>query len=145
MDITKKAEKYVSYFETGTRTDGNESYVYLKDNAPEKLKEAVRKAHGDRWPDDWVYSTFLSLLERITEYDFESVEDLQESAYEIVDNEVDIHTGGLTKWLSSDNRNVYYIDEGIERFGASDSYGMLSNAQHCAIDEIMQAVISLFE
>jgi len=140
--INSKAQKLVKHFTTATRQDGS-SYCYLNDSAPEQLKNAVRTAHGERFPDDFIYSTFLSLLERIGDYDIADRDQLDELRGEIVDGEVDVMTYDLTKWLNSDVRNVYYLTEALEE-GIIDGFQALTLAQYKAIDEVMEEVISLF-
>lgn len=144
MTLQKKIEKYSSYFEVGTRNDESK-YTFLKDDAPTKLKDAVRKAHGDRFPDDFVYDTFSGLLERLSEYTIDSIGDIENYRHEIVDAYVDIYTHDLIKWLASDINNVYYMTQAIEEFGVTDGFQVLSTAQYIAIDEVMSNVINLFE
>ena len=144
MTIQEKIEKYSNYFEIGTRNDGSK-YTFLKDNTPAKLAVAVREAHGDRFPDDFIYSTFSDLLQRLSEYTINNMDDIENYRHEIVDGYVDIYTHDLIKWLASDIANVYYITQAIEEFGATDGFQVLSTAQYIAIDEVMNYVIGMFE
>lgn len=144
MTLQQKIEKYSNCFEVGTRNDGS-SYTFLKDDAPAKLSVAVRKAHGDKLPDDFVYGTFADLLQRLSEYTIDSTDDIENYRHEIVDNYVDIYTHDLTKWLASDIGNVYYITQAIEEYGVTDGFQVLATAQYIAIDEVMNYVVGLFE
>jgi hypothetical protein len=142
MKITEKANKYSAMFETRKRDNGN-SFVVLKDDASEELRESVREAHGEKLPDDWVYGTYADLMERVTEFEIDSVEQLEDARNEIVDNYVDIYTADLLKWLSDDINNVSYLTEVLEEDGAKDGFQLLAMAQYKAIDEIFSFVFDL--
>lgn len=143
MTITEKAEMYHNYFEAKKRDNGTE-FVCLKLDAPEELKESIREAHGDKLPDDWTYGTYADLMQRITEYDLETFEQLEDVRGEIVESYVDIYTKGLTEWLNEDINNVYYITRALEEFGNfEDGFKLLATAQYMAIDEVMQEVVNL--
>lgn len=130
-------------FKSGKRAEGV-SYVYLEDNADKKLIDSVHEAHGDKLPNDWVYGTYADLMQKVTEYDLKNIDDLEEVRHEIVDGYVDIYTHDLTKWLASDNNNVYYLGEAInEGIDNLDGFQALAMAQYKAIDEVMNEVISL--
>lgn len=142
MTIQKKAQKYIDQFQTVTRSDDSIA-VILKDTRSQKLYEAVKQAHGDSMPSDFVFSTFLELLERITEYDIKNREGLEDLRSEIVASCVDIYTHDLTKWLNSDINNVYFLTEAIKN-DVNDGFRLLSMAQYMAIDEVMDSVMNLF-
>lgn len=144
MTITELAKKYSEAFTTDKRDDGTE-FVHLKETfKPEELHDSIRQAHGDRFPDDWIYGTYADLLQNITEYELETIEDLEEVRSEIVDTYTDVYTSQLTEWLHSDNRNVYYLTEVLEEYGTiEDSFQLLRLAQYKAIDEVMNEIISL--
>src|SRR5438045_875052 len=116
MKITEKAQEYLDQFETGTKTSGK-SYVYLKDNRSEELYESIRQAHYSKLPSDWVYGTYADLLQKVTEYELDTFEELQDVRHEIVDGYVDIYTHDLTAWLAEDIRNVDYLTQVIEDGG----------------------------
>lgn len=148
MTIQQKAQKYIDQFEVIKIQDTDKTRVILKSDknglydSESKLYTAIREAHGDRFPDDFVYSTFLSILEKITEYDTDSIDPLDEYRHEIVDSMVDIYTHDLTGWLHDDIYNVSYLDEAIEN-GATDGCSLLSIAQYLAIDEVYPFVQEL--
>jgi hypothetical protein len=146
MKIQEKARKYSSMFEIGKRNDGK-SFVKIKDsytdNEPKELMESVRAAHGDRSPNDWVYTTYSELMDKVAEWDFASVEALEDTRHEIVDGYVDIYTADLTAWLAEDINNVWYLTETLEEFQPKDGFQLLSMAQYRAIDEVMQEVVNL--
>lgn len=147
MTINKKIEKYLSEFEHGKRNDGS-GYVFIKNHDwdnPDKLMIAVRSAHGDKMPDDWIYSTFHNCLQRLSDYEITDNDKLEDIRSEAVDSMVDIYTADLTKWLASNINNVYYLTQAIEEFECKDGFKALSMAQYIAIDEVMNEVINLLE
>jgi len=142
MTINKKAEKYYKQFKNIKR--GEDTITVFTDNASEKLRNSVYKAHGDRLPTDWIFDKYQSILSAITEYDNNSEDDLQENRWEIVDCLVDVYTSDLTSWLNDSNYNVYYIDEAIQEYGPTeDGFKLLQLAQYKAIDDIFSYVYDL--
>lgn len=140
MELKKIVEKTLAYFEITKR--GEDTIVILKDNTPEALRDSVRKAHGEKLPDDWIYDKYHSVLDALTQYNFESTDDLEEKRPEIVDSLVDMYTRDLTKWLNDSPYNVYYITEAQEEYGVQeDGFKILQMAQYKAIDEIAGEVI----
>lgn len=144
MTINEKAEQYEEMFISGKRQDG-ENYVYLSEDASEELKESVRQAHSDRFPNDWIYGTYADLMQKVTNYDLTTNDSLDDVRSEIVDDYVDIYTHQLTAWLASDVNNVYYLTEVIEdgNTEVTDGHALLARAQYKAIDEVMTEVVNL--
>lgn len=142
--MEKEIKKILSFFEIKTKDNG-EKFVILKDNAPKKLKESIRAAHGDRFPDDFVFTTYLDLLERIQDFPIEDLESLENNRHEIVDGYVNVYTYNLTKWLHDDINNVYYLTQAIEELQPTDGFQLLASAQFLAIDAIMQEVVNYLE
>lgn len=144
MKITNKAQEYSDMFTTGTRDNGK-MYVYLKGNVlGGNLYDSIKEAHGDGLPSDFVFGTYADLLQKITEYDLDSYEDLQDVRSEIVDGYVDIYTKGLTEWLNADIDNVSYLTQVLEQgLELKDGYQLLAQAQYMAIDEVMESVVNL--
>ena len=141
MTIQQKAQEYYNQFETQKR--GEDPIVVFK-NESEDLKDSVYKAHGDRLPEDWIFSIYHSILGSISDYEIEDEDDLQEKRSEIVDGLVDVYTSDLTAWLNSNNNNVYYIEEAQKEYGMQeDGFKLLAMAQYMAIDEIFGEVSSL--
>ena len=75
---------------------GRESFS-LEDNTDKLdtgLRDAyqtlVRKCHNDELPNDWRYDKIKHLVERLLEYEKESLEDYQDILHEVVDSCVDI-------------------------------------------------------
>lgn len=144
MDIKELAEKYAGQFTTTKR--GNDTIVIFTDNANKKLRDAVYKAHGDRLPNDWIFSIFSSILDAVGQYNAGTIEELEDNRGEIVDGLVDVYTSDLTAWLNESPANVYYITESQEENGATtDGFQILAMAQYKAIDEVFGSVVELLE
>lgn len=149
MNLKQKADYYADFFKSIDVNDGT-TRVVLKDNTPKELHDAVREAHGDKLPNDFIYSTFADLLSRISEYDAETVDELRDNGYdhEIIDGYVDIYTHDLLQWLASDINNLEYMSRVmaesvyIEEDGA---WQALARMQYYAIEDVMQYVLSLLE
>ena len=146
--IKNAAEKYTAYFKTVDKDNGP-SIIALKDNAPQELFSAVRDAHGDKLPDDWIFATFADLLQRVTEYDAETVDDLRDNGidHEIVDSYVDVYTHDLLQWLASDADNLEHLAQAAQDGWTVDdgTWQLLARAQYYAIEAVMQHVLSLLE
>lgn len=151
MNIYKKAEKAISLFSAGTRTDGTH-YVFLpletdkfgKGEFVEALRASVREAHGERLPDDFIYSAYCELLEKIAEYDadkMKSADYLEQMRSEIVAGCCDVYTADILHWLASDVRNVYYLGEAMEE-AQNDGFELIQRAQYRAYDDVMGYVIN---
>lgn len=152
MNINKKIEeayKAFSYIHKPTSEDGENRIVILNDNAPQEIKDSVYKVHGERFPSDFVFSSYARILDKMSEYDMNKTDALCDHQSEIVDSLVSIYTSELTKWLASDIYNVFYLDEVVED-GTIDSGGdsvggiaLLQMAQYKAIDEVYNEVMNM--
>lgn len=139
MTLKELIEYYSEQFINKKR--GDDDIVILKDNPAKELQEAVYKAHQDRLPDDWIYSTFSAILDTLQGYDITELDDLENYRGEIVDGLVDVYTSNLTDWLNSSVYNAYYLQQAVIEFDAKEN--ILSVAQYIAIDEIYSAVYNL--
>ena len=143
MRIDKKAQKYLSQLEVKTRQNGT-SFCCIRDSGKnEDLYNAIKRSHRDRFPYDFIYSNFSNLLESIMEYDIEDMDKLEDLRCEIVENQVNVYTIDLLKWLGSDLRNIGYIDYVTDNIPQNNFTDTLSMAQNTAIDEVMNEVINL--
>lgn len=143
--LQQQIKYYADQFETRTRENGD-TYVCAPE-ADEQLQHAIYEAHGDKLPEDWTYSTFNAILERMQDYDSQTLEDFEEYRGEIVDCLVDTYTTDLTAWLHTSNANVYYLSQALEEYGNPDNDGfkLLAMAQYLAIDEIYAEIYQLLE
>lgn len=140
MKLSKRIEKYANEFTTHKR---GEETIIVFNNESKELHDAVFNAHGDKLPNDQIFDTFHSILETLTGYDIDSMDDVEEYRHEIVDGLVDIYTYDLTSWLNNDISNTYYLDQAIQEYEAKEN--ILPVAQYIAIDEIYSEVLNLLE
>ena len=133
-EIKDIAKVMYDNMEYKTRTNGDRFYCCK--NTIEWQQDIIRESHPDnRLPSDEVYEVITNTLELLQEVDNE--EEAQDSILEI---EADIYTSDLTKWLNSDNRNVYYLDEAISN-GSTTGIELLTMAQYLFKQEIANAVL----
>ena len=78
----------------------------------------IRKCHNDELPNDWRYEKIKHLVERLLEYEKESLEDYQDILHEVVDSCVDISTSAQFQWLADNPSRAEFMD---------DSFGLDSN------------------
>lgn len=135
----------VDQFET--KEKGNDTIVVTKDNASQKLQDAIHEAHPyDCLPNDWIYQIFYRILVVMLDYKIETIEDFDECRHELVDSLVDIYNFELTKWLHFNSFALEYLEEAIDERGFSKDDGIiqvLQYAQYLAIDEIYTCVANL--
>lgn len=107
-DTQKKAAKWLTYFKTKKRDNGDKFYV-LSDKRPQELYDLVYKTHDGMLPDDYKYEFICDALYRIMEY-----EDLDTAADEI---DADCYTSDLLKWVGSNLTRAVYVEEAVKEFG----------------------------
>jgi hypothetical protein len=78
-------------------------------------QEVIQKLHGidDMLPDNYRFDSIVRILERLTEYDFESFEELRHTGidHEIIESLTDVYNQDLLKWLSSNLVRTDYVNE----------------------------------
>jgi hypothetical protein len=84
-----------SNFERKERAQG-ESYITLKDDHPEWLKDAVHEAHHDTLPNDWIYEECHAAVEA---FDTGCLLD-EDAVHQYVDGRVDTYTRDLYQWAA---------------------------------------------
>ena len=130
-------------FETRER-QGGDTFTALKDNAPEWVRDAVREAHGERLPCDWIYKQCdyiaSDIRQAIVNNDCEA-DDLADD----IEVEADVYTASLTAWLADDIRNIEYCDQWADEMGGTgDLCAMISGGQYLAKQEIASVMVSAF-
>lgn len=146
MNLSQLIEDYSKQFKSDEieRTgEQKRTITVFADNASEALKNSVYKAHQESLPRDWIFSTYADILQALTGYTIESMEDVEEYRSEIVDNMVDVYTSSLTQWLADSIYNVEYLTQAIQELQPEDGYKLLSGAQYLAIDEVYGYVVEL--
>ena len=134
-------------FETRERQGGG-TFHALKDNAPEWVGDAVREAHGERLPCDWIYKQcdyIASDIRQAIVHDDVCPEDLAD----YIQVEADVYTASLTAWLADDIRNLEYCDQWGDEFGfnadgGKDLTAVISGGQWLAKQEIASVMVSAY-
>ncbi len=131
--ITLKADEFLKYFKTITREGSRHEIYILENDAPESLKELVREAHGDFFPDDFRYESIHDALCKFSDCN----EDLDE-----VSLEADIYHHDLLRWLSSSLNRITYCDEAKDEFGLTDVdlMTLITYGQQREKDEIVSLI-----
>lgn len=144
--IQKQAEKFSNMFEYITEEKAKEikirANIYLlKDEHAnnEELKDLIRKAHGDKLPDDYCYEFIVEALDKIAECQEGAREyDIIDAIYEI---EADVYTSNLTSWLNSRADRVRYLTEALEECEIKDGFQALAVAQQKEKQEVALSVL----
>lgn len=127
------------FFVRKTRDDGTE-FVSLRDDRPEWLHDAVHEAHGDEFPDDWVYATCSRVA-----FD---IDDGMDDAHEIADSQTDVYNVSRVAWLAGNWQRASWVDqareEGILIEGA-DLFEQLGIGQYMQIRHIAQTLLDAVE
>lgn len=115
MNVEQLCAVLAGSFET-RRRDSGEDFTVCKDDAPEWVRDAVRSAHGDMLPEDTKYSMICESAGKLTEYadDDSTVDSLRDQIGEMADSMVDIYSADRVRWLASDFRRAFYIDDARE-------------------------------
>lgn len=137
-------------FETRERQSGG-TFHALKDNAPEWVSDAVRAAHGERLPCDWIYQQCDSIASDIRQaivHDDREPEDIAD----YIEIEPDIYTANVTAWLADHLDNLNYCNQYATEFGFDNSNeaptdqvtSLISGGQYLAKREIADVMIAAF-
>lgn len=129
--VRKLAAEAYGFLEWGDRGDGTK-YVYRKDGSPEWLKDLCREAHGDSFPDDWIYEQIANCLESISDNDCE------DDALEAAESAIDVYSSDLLDWAKG---KVWYVDEAI-RDGARTMDAAIMQGQQTMIGEIFDSIVT---
>ena len=127
-------------FETRTRDGSDESFVTLKDTAPDWLRELVHEAHGDMLPDDWRYECIQDALGFIHDNDAD-----EDSSHEFADQAVDVYTGSRLAWLASHLNRPNYCDEAADEGLVSPDTDIVTRigvGQYMEAQEVYASVVS---
>jgi len=145
MNREKTLQQWRDAFEWKKRDSGDEFMGLNHYTAPQELYGAVRKAHDERLPDDWIYKTCYRVIGAMCDHDVKTADDMEEHRAEIVDGLVDIYTSDLTAWLNDSIYNVSYIDDAMSEHEPKTGCDLLMMAQYRAIDEIYSVIAHALE
>ena len=129
--IRKLAAEAYGFLERRKRSDGTE-YVCRKDGSPEWLKDLSRAAHGDSFPDDWIYEQIANCLESISDNDCEY------DALEAAESALDVYSSDLLDWAKG---RGWYVDDAI-RDGARTLDAAIMQGQQTMIVEIFDSIVT---
>jgi len=129
--IRKLAAEAYGFLEWGKRSDGSK-YVCRKNGSPEWVTDLCRDAHGDSFPDDWIYEQIANCLESILDNDCE------DDARDAAESAVDVYDTDLLDWAKG---RGWYVDDAI-RDGAEDLSSAIMMGQQTMIGEIFYAIVS---
>jgi hypothetical protein len=120
-------------FETRYRENG-EPFACLKDDAPEWCRDAVREAHDDALPNDWIYAACRDMAEALAESDSGDME----AVYDAAAGMTDPYTHQLLKWAADVPGALDACDEAASTFGrGADSIAdMLLQGQRLMLETI---------
>lgn len=141
--VIKLASEMSKQFERKTRDNG-ETFVTLKDDAPEWMTDVCRDAHDRMLPDDIRYAFIEEAVDTLSNLcDETSTEnDLLEAADTL---EADCYTSDLTTWLASRNSRYSYVDEYVENNGYNDIISALQGGQLTEKQETFHLVLQALE
>lgn len=110
-DVRGLARAMAARFTRKTRDDGSE-FTALTDAADEWMRDVVREAHADMFPNDWRYDAIASAVEFIADE-----EDYDDRIDEWVDGACDMYSSDLIAWLASSGYREGYVQEARDEFG----------------------------
>lgn len=98
--------------------------------------------HSDLLPDDIRYKMIHDLLSSMSEY--ETIDDIRDNDYEILDSNTLIYTSDILNWLSSNNIRYTYIDIAIENYGKSE-HSILEDITNGYREELTEVLYLILE
>ena len=121
------------------------------DNLDTGLRDAyqtlVRKCHNDELPNDWRYEKIKHLVERLLEYEKESLEDYQDILHEVVDSCVDISTSAQFQWLADMPSRAEFMDDSfgldsnkLSQFAAARQYEELDFMANTLLNDLSEGI-----
>src|ERR1035441_3698383 len=113
-------------FTQDTREPSGEKFYKLTEDAPEWVGELVKKVHGERWADDWMYSETRSALGTISDAGEDADADEVQSYY----TEPDTYYSQLTDWLANFRGASDYVDQADEEGLNGRGAGIYRSEEH---------------
>lgn len=111
----------MTYFITATRHNGDQ-FTKLTDNAPGWLKDAIKEAHGDIFPDDYIYEWCHEAFNAYQDYDGgldAAISDIEPEPY----------YNALAAWFSSHLDRGALVDQALSEVGFKEIYAAIGYAQ----------------
>ncbi len=118
------------------KEDENSGYwSFISAKKEDWMHNIVYKAHGERFPNDYIYEYCVDALELISDSD--NVDNARECIYEV---EADVYTHNLTAWLHDHIANAYYLEDVV-----GSGVELLAEAQRKAKIEVAESVLNQLE
>ena len=144
------ADTLAASFETKERQSGG-TFHALKDNAPDWVRDAVKDAHQDRFPCDWIYQQCDTIAGEIRQEIVHGEIDPDDIA-DYIEIEADIYTASLTAWLADHLDNLDYCNRYASEFGFDNSNeapdnqitALITGGQWLAKREIADVIIQAY-
>jgi hypothetical protein len=132
------------------KVDGTnqERLVFINNEEVFNIFANINDERGLNPFNEYSYSWLNSFLNAFTESIQETDEidqvmtDFEDNLFELSNSEVFTYTQDLTKWLNSNNSNVYYLTEVLEENSIKDGFDLLREAQRRAIEEAFNSFLS---
>ena len=133
------------WFERRQR-DGGEEFVTLKDGHPAWLKDAVRGAHEDALPNDWIYEACKAVCDAIDEGELGGAEDDDgDTVHAFADSQVDVYTMDRFRWATAMCLTTLFAgaeEDAAELLSAEcDTADRLGTIQFCAYERIARTML----
>lgn len=145
MTFEEIAKEVYNAFTTGTRDNG-ESFVKLRDDAPEWLDDALGEIHGlDMFPDDWRFSVIRDAALAYWEADSCDWDDVP---HRVGDDACDVYTASIAHWAASNLDRFYAAEEALAEGTADTIESAIQRAQYeeaCGIAERLASAIDARE
>lgn len=136
MDLQDFARIGANFF-TSAKYENGDTFIKLKDDAPNWIKDAVYVAHDDMMPDDRIYDVACQAFHFIAESD-----DDEPDSGEFANSTVDVYTGQLTAWMASHLARVSLVDEARDEFGdGEDIASMIAMGQYLESTRVFHAIL----
>jgi len=114
--------------------------VEINDN---ELNEAIRKAHDEILPTDWIYDKFFHILDDLSDYDINNLSDIENYRDEIIANLIDVANYERISWLSNVYNSEVYISEALHDRDSNDIFDILADGQYYQLSYIFDCVTEL--
>jgi hypothetical protein len=112
--------------------------VFLHDDAPQWLSDAVFEAHDGASPNNWVYE---QCMHAVGVLDDGCVDD-----DEVAADLVDVYTADLIAWLADDQMcRVGYVDQAMEEFAPGTLSEALAVGQRLQLEHIVRSLVTAME
>lgn len=119
-NLAETARLFANAFDRRTRDNGD-TFLALKDGAPDWMRDALYNAHGGMLPDDHCYRMADEAADAIAEtLEYDADANLDDWRHECVDAMVSVYHSDRFAWLASNLARAEYCDEARREGMVSD-------------------------